>query len=292
MKLEKIINLYGSVGKRKGYEYLFRWLYDIYSKISLPCIDFRYKEILANDKTKLAIFDVLVDDLADKIRNKKLLELFIQIPWDVTKRYQNKYLEVGKIIWKSCITSIRKYPRYREFKEIFYFDLQQVLNSMKYSFLVNTFDIGNPVENKIYSHHGCMVILHCDMDLMCSPEFDKAELWKLRPVFYHMQKICHIGNMLNTYPREIIEKDFSSPIISLGIRKGLITKKDVIENPENALKKLKKLEVYFKKEVRKHLREIRKYVRDIESVDLGELPKKLEIVFNCFLERRRYWEED
>jgi len=63
------IELYKKVGCG---DFLFNWLYEIYKKIFVPSIDSRYKDILALDKTKLTIFDVLIDDLAD---NYKILYL-------------------------------------------------------------------------------------------------------------------------------------------------------------------------------------------------------------------------
>jgi hypothetical protein len=287
MDIEEAIRLYNSVGPRNG-NFLFKWLYKIYSKVYLPCIDPQFKENLAKNKTKLTIFDVLVDDLADnyKLRNGNLLEQFIQIPWNNTKEYKNEYLEAGRKIWQSCISSIKKYPRFKEFERMFYFDLRQVLYSMEYSFLVNTMYLDNQLENKIYLPHGCMVILHCDMDLMCSPAFDINELNKMRIIFHLAQRICHIGNMLNTYPKEIKEKDFSSPIISLAIEKGLVKRNELIE-----LSKLKNLEYEFKKEVNECLKKLKEYEIKIKSVNLYGFSNNLKKLFIEFINRKRYWED-
>jgi hypothetical protein len=178
------------------------------------------------------------------------------------------------------------YPRYKEFKRIFYFDLRQVLNSMEYSFLVNTCNISNYVEDKIYLPHGCMVILHCDMDLMCSRSFNMDELGNMRIIFHFAQKIAHIGNMLNTYPREILEKDLSSPIISLAIRKNIIDKN---LDPTD-LQKIKNLEGLFKKKVEVYLEKIKKYESKINSVNIVGFSDRIKELFKAFINRKHYWE--
>lgn len=256
MNLEEVIELYKTVGYRKGSEFLFRWLNNIYQNIYLPCIDPQYKDKLSLDKTKLAIFDVLLDDLADnwKARDNQLLEEFARIPWEKDIKLKNQYIEVGRKIWDDVYNSIKLYPRYEELKDVFFFDLHQIMNGMRYSFLVNKFNIANEIENDVFTHHGCMVILHCDMDLMCSLNFNLNELGEIRVILYLAQKIASIGNMLNTYPREIIERDSSPPIISLAIKKGYITK-DWNYDKE----KLKKLEKIFLKKAKIYINRIKKW---------------------------------
>lgn len=286
MNLNESIELYKSVGARNA-DFLFNWLNKVYSNLYLPCINPDFKEILAEDKTKLTIFDVLVDDLADneELRDEELLNEFMKIPWS-NKKYENKYLDAGRIIWEDAISSIKKYPRFKEFEKMFYFDLKQVLNSMEYSYLSNTMHLDNSFENNLYNAHGCMVVLHSGMDLMCSPSFDVKELGYARIVFSLAQKISHIGNMLNTYPREIQERDFSSPIISLAVKRGLFKREEL---SEEKLPILKELESEYRQKVDSYLQELKGYEDKIKSVDIrgfSELESKL---FNDFLVRNQYW---
>ncbi len=290
MTLEEAIELYKTVGPRNA-DFLFHWLYQVYDKTYLPSIDKEYKEQLALIKTKLCIFDVLVDDLADnaKLRNKRLLDQAVRIPNNMTKQYKNKYLEVTRKIWQDCINSIKKLPRYDEFKEIFFFDLEQVMNSMKYSYLINTSDFSNFTEDERYLNHGVMVLLHCDIDLMCSPEFEHEELRKLRPILYSVQDVAHIGNMINTYPKEIQEADFSSPIISMAIREGLIEKNTVINNPEYTIACVKPLVSKFEERIKKNLKKIQTHANEIETINVYELYQRLKSVWEAFLKREQYW---
>jgi len=290
MNLKEAIQLYKTVGPRNA-DFLFNWLYQVYDKTYLPSIDDEYKDKLALIKTKLCIFDVLVDDLADnaKLRNKRLLDKAVRIPHNGTKSYKNKYLEVTRIIWQDCINSIKSLPRYDEFKEIFFFDLEQVMNSMKYSYLINTSDFSNFTEDEMYLNHGVMVLLHCDIDLMCSPEFDYEELGKLRPIIHSVQDVAHIGNMMNTYPKEIKEADFSSPIISMAIREGLIEKNTVINDPEYSLACVQPLVSKFEERMKENLIKIEKRADDIETVDISDFYERLRNVWVAFLNREQYW---
>ncbi len=290
LNLDDAIKLYKSVGPRNA-DFLFPWLNEIYYKTYLSCIDIEYKDILSLDKTKLTIFDVLVDDLADNslIRNRHLLEEVIKIPWTASTLYKNKYSDVARMIWQDCINSIKQYPRYDEFKDIFFFDLDQVMNSMRYSYLVNTADFSSIIEDEIYLNHGVMVILHCDMDLMCSSSFNFAELKKLRPIIHWVQEVAHLGNLLNTYPREIKEADFSSPIISMGLREGLIDRTTVIKDPEYALASIEPLVSRFEERMQKNLERIKENASTIYSIDIYDFYNRLKNVWNAFLLREAYW---
>ena len=293
LSLDEAIELYSTVGSRNA-NFLFNWLHQIYDKTYLPSINKEYKEQLALIKTKLCIFDVLVDDLADnaKLRNKRLLYEAVQIPNNSTKKYRNKYLEVTRLIWEDCINSIKKLPRYDEFKDIFFFNLEQVMSSMKYSYLINTSDFSNNVEDEKYLNHGVMVILHCDIDLMCSPDFEYEELRKLRPILHSVQDVAHLGNMMNTFPKEIKEADFSSPIISMAIRDGVVEKNTVINDPEYALACMQPLISKFEDRMKINLQNIQTRANDIETIDISDFYQRLMNVWNGFLEREQYWEKN
>src|SRR5207249_8937418 len=121
------------------------------------------RKVLGEDKTKLAIFDILVDDLADNYttRSFSMLEQLIKIPWQAkdTSVETNDYLQVARKVWEDLISSVSLYPRFSEFERIFYFDLRQVLSSMLYSYLAHTEGIENPVETTCYASYGCVVEL-------------------------------------------------------------------------------------------------------------------------------------
>src|SRR2546427_13147589 len=81
LELSEVMDLYKSVGRR-NIEYL-AWIHDVYSWITLPSVSFDWKRALGEDKTKLTIFDILADDLADNhtTRSYSLLKELTEIPW-------------------------------------------------------------------------------------------------------------------------------------------------------------------------------------------------------------------
>lgn len=297
MPLDDAVKLYSTIGKRNA-KFLFKWLHNIYKKVYLPCVDSDYTDTLAIDKTKLTIVDVCVDDVADnyRVRNKKLLYKLLKMPWNsLDNQFYNGdiYYETSKILYLDVISSIKTYPRYEELKDVFDYDLKQVLHSMEYSYLVNSkMGFGSYMESLLYVPHGLMVILHCVMDLMCSPKFRISELNNVHAVFTIAQKVMCIGNMLNTYPREIREKDISSPIMMLGLEKGLFQYNDVAKNDfeVKVLPKIKKLEPHFRALVPKYLNEILRYKKKVHCFDVKEFVGALEYVYKMFLKRTQYWE--
>jgi hypothetical protein len=171
----EIIALYKSVGHRDPI--LFEWLYDnLYTKLRLSSVHQKFFQSLRLLKTKSAIFITLIDDVADnqELREEELLRALISIPFqEPLDDFDNNYYQVVSHIWADIIGTIEQYPRFSEFKDFFYFDLRQVMNSQEYSFLVNTNrSAANITDNETYGPHGTLVMLHGTIDLMCSPQFD------------------------------------------------------------------------------------------------------------------------
>ena len=268
LELRDVIDLYKTVGRR-NIEY-FTWIHDVYSWITLPSVSFDCRKDLGEDKTKLTVFDILVDDLADNFetRSYPLLQQLTNIPWQSKTEIAetDPYLDVGRRIWKDSISSLSNYPRFNEFERIFYFDLRQVLSSMMYSYLGNTVGIENPIETSFYSSYGCLVEVALDMDLMCSPAFDMKELGPMRTVACLAQKVAHVGNMLTTYPSEIVERDVSSPIISLALRKGIIRADEL--GDKAAIPKVSKLEWVYKNKAYSYIRKVAECEREIRSINI------------------------
>ena len=268
LELGEVLDLYKSVGRR-NIEY-FAWIHDVYSWITLPSVSFDCRKDLGDDKTKLTVFDILVDDLADnyETRSYPLLQRLANIPWqsrdEITET--DPYFDVGRRIWEDSISSLSGYPRFNEFERIFYFDLRQVLSSMMYSYLGNTARIENPIETNFYSSYGCLVEVAMDMDLMCSPAFDMRELGPMRTVACLAQKIAHVGNMLTTYPSEVVERDVSSPIISLALRKGIIREDEL--GDKAAVPKVSKLEWVFKNKAYSYIKKVAEYEKEIRSINI------------------------
>lgn len=283
-ELDETISLYETVGAPiRNMRLYTKWLYNIFSNTCLSCVENENKPEVALDKTKLTLFVTLLDDIADdyEIRDRDLLRKSVKIPWNYDQEYPEDYLEVTRQIWKDVITSIEDYPRYGDFENLLFFDLEQFLDSIKYAFLSNTLGLDNKLENERYLPHNFMVIVYGDMDIMRSNSFYESDLSALRPILYFAQEICHIANVIRTYPREIKQRDFSCPIISRGVREGLISREDLLSEPEKAERKLKALLPRFEKRATKNFEKIAERVGETESINIS---KYLESVKGAFLE--------
>ena len=209
---------YSSIGYRDLT--IFDWLLRVFENLAISTVKKEYLDSLAVTKTKLAMFVIMVDDTVDnaKKRNFTLYEQLLKTPFnenaiDTLKLQQEeiKYLQFTEELWSEIHDEIKKYPNYGKYKDAFEFDLKQVLNSMEYSRFVNTnTNAINLLENSAYVHHAMIVLMQLDFDLMCSNGFDDDELGTVRELAYLCQKMARIGNLIGTYPRELIESDMSS----------------------------------------------------------------------------------
>ncbi|UCF12352.1 MAG: hypothetical protein JSW06_09995, partial [Thermoplasmatales archaeon] len=59
---------------------------------------------------------------------------------------------------------------------------------------------------------------------------------------------------------------------------------------DNVLKKLDTLIPLFNQRVEKDFQKIQDHGNTVESIDINEFYSRLKKVFNCFLERPKYWE--
>ena len=270
---EESINLYQEVGERT--KQLFDGLYDLCKKPPLSSVDTNLYESLALTKLKLNIFNVLVDDVADRMRfrNFELLNRLLAIPWEEKPAASvDQYYDVTNRMWVDILASIRGYPRFEEFKQIFYFDMKQVMNASHYSWLINSFNYcNNFLENSLYVNHGVMIIVHGMLELMCSPSFDRTEMGTAREIFHLNQQLSSnmFDLMFHTYRSEIREKDLSSPLISHAINRGLITQDDFLTMGAREIEeRVAPLEAFFREVASDYIQRLEKYDSKIRSFDL------------------------
>jgi hypothetical protein len=298
-QLEPTIKLYKKIGRRNLY--LFDWLLYMYENIYFLGVDVKLINKIAVEKTKLAIFDVLIDDVSDSADteydtfNTEILKIPFESKYIDTHKLtptQREYIRVTKHIWDDYITTVKTFPRYGDFKRAFEFDVYQFINSMRYAHFVNTTpNVSNLLENRTYGHHSMIVILTGLMDLMNIKTFDLEEFPKIRKILYYSQQLARIGNMMNTYPREIIEKDVSSEIMTLAIENKALSR-EAIQNDKNTqekLKKISKLENNFEKLWATLYSEIEKTGKEIKSLDVKEFLKERKFIQDKYNTRVQYW---
>ncbi len=141
-KLAECVREYEKVGERD--RFLWQELYAYAPYGSLPGVMAKYQKSVFETKIILIIFVTLADDLADKYKDKELLNKISLVPFNKNFKIDKKiprskqnYLRSGQKIWNIFENEIKKYPNYSKFEEYAKFDFQQVLNAIKFSYLLN-----------------------------------------------------------------------------------------------------------------------------------------------------------
>ena len=278
---------------------LFDWLLRVFENLGISTVNAQYLDSLAVTKTKMAMFVILVDDTVDNIKKRdlSLCEKLLKIPFEEAnnKEYghkdsQSAYLDFARDLWLEIADEIKSYPYYAEYRDAFEFDVRQFLNSMRYSEFVNKHNnAANLTENDAYVHHGMMVIIQLDMDLMCSEKFDSKEFGALRELAYLSQKLARIGNLISTYPREIIESDMSSEAL-------IKFRKEYGEDFKFKLNKLFNREKRYPEFEEKMIREwenkytiIKELATGIKSIDGNKFIQSLEFFQKAYQTKINDW---
>ena len=286
-ELQKWIREYEKVGNRN--DYIWKWTYLAMRKLTLPTVIPKYRKSVLTAKICSIILNVLVDDLADKRKNKKMLEEAINICF-LPENYRDdflqfdkkdrQYLNLIKKIWFFLNRNIKKYPRYKKFKDIFLYDYQQFFAALRYSYLVNkNLDLINLTEYQIYLSNNMQGMIGSTIDLMASPKFDIKELRLLREIMWRAQRMGRIGNSLTTWKREILEEDFSSELFGYALVKNILTKEDLKrENKSQIVQKIEKSNIknHFLKEWEKYYKEIKDLSKRMKSFSSKEFLSGLE----------------
>ena len=196
-----------------------------------------------------------MDDIVDKRKNEKMLkEAFYNCFFRKRKPNINNlkfrkeelcYLNLIKTIWKFINKEIKKYPRYKDFKDIFIYDYKQFFNSMEYSYLIHKNPyLANKTEYYLFLPANMHSVISNTFDLMCSTKFDLRELGMIREVIWYLQKMLRIGNCISTWDREVKENDFTSGVFVYAIDAGFINH-DYLKNKDKLeiIKKIRKSKI-------------------------------------------------
>lgn len=271
--------------------YLWRWLSVIYRKLglTLSTVGGSYFDSVTDAKILLTMIFAILDDTAEVWKDEHLLNRFIDIikNSDDEIKGNDEKLEYFKNIWNHFISIIKSYPRYEEFDDIFWYDFQQMLNSLRYNMLINkNLNMINLQEMNNYNCHNMIVFLLNNIDIMASPTFDSEDLSLVRKVFWHAQQMARIGNWLSTWKRELKEKDFSSGVFAYAFEHKIITIKE-IENlsPEEIIDKIENsgMKEYFLNIWEINYKQISTLKGSIKSIDMDAYLKGLKILLKYHL---------
>ena len=276
----------GVFGKRDNF--LWKWLGALYreSGVTLSTVDLKHLDSVVDDKIILTMLFSILDDVSEYYKDAELMEALLEIPnnnIDSSIIKKNEKLLFFKNLWDYLLGKLTKYPRYEEFKDIFWYDFNQMKNSVYFSFLVNKRpELINLHEMEIYDCHNMIVFLLNGIDLMVSPEFDKKDLPHLRTVFWHAQQMARIGNWLSTWKREIKEKDLCSGVIGYALSNKILSINDLKQlNEDDVIQKIEDSGAYqyFDSSWKQNYEKIKCMKDTIKSIDMDNYITGLENVF-------------
>lgn len=295
-EIKNWIKEYEKVGERS--DYIWKWTYLGFKKVSLPTVLKRYRKLVMISKLSSIILNVLFDDLADKSGNKELIEKGIDIcisgknnseivGIDTLKTEDREYIDLIKRIWSFLMNKIHSLPRSEELKNLFLYDYRQFFNSIRYGLLVNEdLRLSNLTEYKNYLSSNMQGLIGGTIDLMASRNFDFEELGLIREILWRAQRMGRIGNSITTWKREVIENDFSSEIFAYLIINKIITPSEIREKTKDKLAEIIEesgASKYFFKEWTRYYKEIKELSRATESLKLDNILNGLENLLEMHL---------
>ncbi len=285
-ELENWVREYKKVGGERD-DFIIKWTYAGMQVYTLPSVPEKYRKSIYVVKTVSIIIDILIDDIIDRNKDKKMFKETINscIFSNYTKNLKLKkeevqYVSLIKKAWNFVNREIKKYPRYKEFKDIFAYDYRQFLNSIRYSYLIHKNPLLiNETEYDIYFPANMQAVISITIDLMCSPRFNSKELGIMREISWYSQKMLRIGNWVSTWEREVKEDDFTSGVFAYAIESGFVNYDDLDSNNETEIiRKIKRSGA--EKELLKRWEDcyfkVKKFDSKIKSVDVKEVASKLE----------------
>jgi hypothetical protein len=220
---------YAEVGHRDGF--LWKWVQRGVDLTALPSIDPEWRSSNRTAKLLGVMLDVLLDDVADnfKYQDARFLDSLLRIPFDGIPKMPDldparlRYHAFTGQVWAEIARLTHSFPRFRELKDLWEFDVRQLLNTMRYGFLVNHFpELLNLTEHDLYQPHNMHMMIFSTQDLMCSSGFDRSEIRFIRRAMWCGQMMGRIGNMVSTWEREIKERDFTSGVFAEAIDRGVV----------------------------------------------------------------------
>jgi hypothetical protein len=291
------VGKYECVGRRNSY--LWKWCHQGVELTTLSCVQPELRDHLYDTKVLGVMLDVLLDDIADQQGDPSFLEYLLRIPFGPAETAafeltpsQQAYAQLTAEVWNEIESRVRKFPHFKEYADLWRYDYLQLLNTMRYSHLLNgDLALLNLVEHDLYSPHNMHMMVSATMDLMCSPQFDRMELGLLREAVWHSQYMGRIGNLVTTWQREIGERDFSSGVFASAVSRGDLTVTDLLEGDRNRIEagvRAGDHEGYFLRQWRKRRLAILALSKRLQSVQLQQLATGLERLVCLHLGSRGY----
>ena len=296
-ELQKWIKEYEKVGERDGF--IWKWLYVVNKVFVCPSVSRKYHKSLVETKFLFNMFIVLIDDVSEKKDSKFFLGELLKVPFrreEIKFVKLNKkeivYLKFTRKLWRQIERNVKKYPRYNKSKEVFNYDIVQLLNAVEFGRLVcKHYHLINEEEYWAYFPWSMQIVLDYDMDLMCVSRLTDNELRIYRNISLYAQKMGRIGNWISTWEREFRDNDFTSCVFPYALQNNILTLKDIKNNnSEHIIKKIKKFkaEKYLLKKWEGYYQEIDKFSLYSTNINIKKILETLEYLIFMHLISRGY----
>ncbi len=245
-ELQKWVDEYEKMAGGGGRPYfIWKWVYHACQIVTFPTVPQDYQLHVWETKVLLMMLDTLLDDVADKRQNRGFLTAILNVvsehsgfPAHGLTGRELEYVSFTKKLWDDISGTMKEFPRYSDLCEVFAFDIEQLLNTMRYSALINRRPyLINPAEFWNYLSHNMCAMLCCTVDLMCSPAIDLQQTGKIREIFWCAQKMARIGNWVSTWEREVTEQDYTSGVLAYAVRRNAISIDDLHNRDEADIRK-------------------------------------------------------
>lgn len=269
---------YEKVGQRG--RFLWQWCVKGVGLTTLACVEAGLREHVITTKMLSILYGTLIDDIADREQDREMLDMAMSLGSDewmadrlaLWTGRRRDYLEMISRVWAEVWSRCRSYPRFSEFESLLRFDNLQSLNAMRYALLVNQNPgILNSIEHDLYQPHNMQVMFMASIDLCASTGFDANELGIAREVFWHAQRMGRIGNMLTTWEREVLDRDFTSGVFAHALGRGILSPSDLRSLPAHeimATLENAQCQAHFIREWKSHWEQMAGKIRNLRSCDL------------------------
>jgi hypothetical protein len=276
--LQRWVEDYEKVGQRG--RFLWQWCMKGLNLTTLPCVATKLREHVIETKMLSILYGTLIDDIADREQDREMLEMAIRLGTDewlmdrlaLWSGRRREYLETIARFWEELWSRCETYPRFGEFESLLRFDNQQSLNAMRYALLVNQSpSVLNDIEHDLYQPHNMQIIFMASVDLCGSLNFDVNELGVAREIFWHAQRMGRIGNMLTTWEREVLDRDFTSGVFAHSLARGILAPSDLRSLPAYEIMSMlegAECHAHFIRDWRQNRDEIARKIKQVHSCDL------------------------
>jgi hypothetical protein len=294
--LQTWIKNYESVGQRG--RFLWQWCLKGVRMTTLPSVDPALREHIAETKLLGILFCSLIDDIADREQDGEMLEMAVAASSDnwAFERLEfwtgrrRAYLEMISSVWNEVWTRCKSYPHFRNYEQLLKFDNDQVMAAMRYALLTNQCPgLLNVIEHDLYQPNNMQMIFMATVDLCASPDFNPDELGIAREIFWHAQRMGRIGNMITTWEREVLDRDFTSGIFAFAVHRGILSAADLRNLPAHEIMSLLEAndcQEHFINEWKYHRDQMLRKLSRIRSVDLLPYLSGVEELFKTHLGSR------